>query len=195
MFFLAKSTVNICDGGVDLEVNSLSNSNEGDSVVYIQTPKYPNEYLSNLDCNCSMRTSGDSSIQIELLEFDLESSNDNSLELSNKMSSNGNNNNNLNNQNSIASIGIDFKTRTRVQNANLQGCLRDYFNINSNNQLCGTLSQFSSLLNVQREQNDLVEPNNPNNYHITNFRFYSDDALTRRGFWIKVKGKFKEFYF
>ena len=71
---------------------------------------------------------------------------------------------------------------------NDQLCTKDYLNINSNislysSKLCGTLSPFINGLTAA----DLVKSKPKQEYLETNFRFYSDDALTRRGFWIKVK--------
>ncbi|CAF0764271.1 unnamed protein product [Brachionus calyciflorus] len=126
----AKSTFNICDQ-IDTQIDMSSPSPS--TVFYLQTPNYPNEYSNNLDCNCSI-INNSNQIQIELLEFDLESS-----------------------------------------SQNKSNCLRDYLNINSNIHLCGSLSQFTTILNHSNEN--------------TKLRFKSDDALTRRGIWLKVNIK------
>ena len=58
--------------------------------------------------------------------------------------------------------------------------------------MCGTLRQFSSLIDVKNDDDVSVDRQTEHDdltHRITNFRFFSDDALTRRGFWIKVKGK------
>lgn len=145
----------MCNENTDIEF-----SNEA-STIHLQTPNYPNEYFNNLDCNCSIRSSQtESNIQLELLEFDLEST----------VSSETN-------QIQPEPLVFNFKQ-------NIQTCLRDYFSINSNLQLCGTLSSFQTItIESNRKQNQ-----------ITSFRFTSDDALTRRGVWLKVKlteNKFK----
>ena len=197
----AKNTVNICENYANLDVSSDSERN---SLIYLQSPFYPNEYMSNLDCNCSMQTSRDSSIQIELLEFDLESP---SNENTNSQSSNAQNANQAqsmsldsSNFNAFKLIGLEtatsrsaaasFKVKSvsdwKSRNNGLvslpqQTCSRDYFAINSNLQMCGSVSPFSGLLNVPSLTNSSSK--------MTSFRFYSDDALTRRGFWLKIKGK------
>jgi hypothetical protein len=182
------------------------------SLIYLQSPFYPNEYLSNLDCNCSMRTARDSSIQIELLEFDLESSsndNGNSLALQNVNSmqsgaaaGGGQSNSNIDNFNAIKLAGLESamniartpysikesKQLKASKSSLLNSCTRDYFSINSNLQMCGAVSPFSGLLNLPASNNNSSKNNNNNNKHqVSSFRFYSDDALTRRGFWLKIK--------
>ena len=122
-----------------------------------------------------MATSKDASITIELLEFDLESSSDdNSGDLLKNFNANNALKSKLHKKEAIVSI----------HNQNVQQCLRDYFQINSYAPLCGTLNQFSSLVDVQVANDDEEDDTR----RITNLRFFSDDALTRRGFWIKIKG-------
>ena len=183
MSLKAKSTVNICDNTVDLKIptsDSVS-ATPDENVIYVQTPNYPNEYLRNMDCNCSMRTTHDSSIKIELLEFDLESSSDDTNFADLKP-----------NPNSL-SKSLQKKQASNIEN--VQQCLRDYFQINAYSPFCGTLNQFSSIINVQKsdEEDHEVDANShelesSSKHQITKFRFLSDDALTRRGFWIKIKG-------
>ena len=180
--FKAKSTVNICDNTVDI----TKEGNISENVIYVQTPNYPNEYLRNSDCNCSMRTNRDSKIKIELLEFDMESSSseENFVDLL-----------------TVNSKKLNTGSKSKLQKKqaitlspteNIQQCLRDYFQINTYNPLCGTLKQFSSLINVK--DYDAEQENNRDVGRITNFRFFSDDALTRRGFWLKIKGKKTQVY-
>ena len=141
-----------------------------------------------MDCNCSMRTNRDATIKIELLEFDLESSSsdDNLADLLNI-------NSKKLNANSLSKSKLQKKQATTLSSTeNLQQCLRDYFQINTYNPLCGTLRQFSSLIDVKNDDDVSVDRQTEHDdltHRITNFRFFSDDALTRRGFWIKVKGK------
>lgn len=158
-----KSTVNVCDAQASLDTALLASQSNQDSIntaIYLQTPNYPNEYLSNLDCNCTLRTTTTSTqsflnpLEFEMLEFDLEST-ASSVEV---------HNNNLN-----------------VKSSNL--CTKDYFSITNKNEsqstrLCGTFSPFLNLNHHQAKSQQVSE---------TNLRFFSDDALTRRGFWIKVK--------
>jgi hypothetical protein len=157
-----------------------------------------------LDCNCSMRTSRDSSIQLELLEFDLESSssNDNSNSIASQNNANlASANNaagiaNADSFNAIKLAGLESamniarspfsikQSKATGKNNALNSCTRDYFSINANLQMCGTVSPFSGLLNLPSNNNT----NNKNNkYQMSSFRFFSDDALTRRGFWLKIK--------
>ncbi len=168
----AKSTVNICDDLISTQFELNDKSNIHDSLMYIQSPNYPNEYLNNLDCNCSIRTNKDASMQIELMEFDLEST-DNLIETKSTSSSVSSNN--------YINTAIDF--RLNKEQSSLNSCSKDFFSINSNTQLCGTQTQFSSLLNLQHHKNNIILNSN----QITNLRLFSDDALTRRGFWIKLK--------
>jgi hypothetical protein len=149
----AKSTVNICEAALDKKF--VLNANE--NIMYLKTLNYPNEYLNNLDCKCSMKTSEDSTIQFELLEFDIESTDDYLLRLAD-------------NEHAYAQHGKEYAVQKR-------SCSKDYFSINSNVQMCGTLSPFTTLFDLQPI----------NNHQITNFRFFSDDSLTRRGVWLKLK--------
>ncbi len=76
-------------------------------------------------------------------------------------------------------LEFDLESTSSTNSFNLmneQTCTKDYLNISSS-KLCGTLSPFVNLKSNKTKQDTLE----------TNFRFYSDDALTRRGFWIKVK--------
>ncbi|RNA31178.1 neuropilin and tolloid 2 [Brachionus plicatilis] len=117
------------------------------SELYLKSPNYPYEYLNNLDCNCSL-TSQSSFIQIELLEFDLES-----------LSS------------SINHASSSQKLRPFA--ASNASCSRDHLTIDSATQLCGTLKPFTTL-----SGRSLPGP--------VTLRLKSDDALTRRGIWIKI---------
>ena len=133
-----------------------------------------------MDCNCSMRTTQDSSIKIELLEFDLESSSSDDNNLADLI--NSKNSNTAGSKSKLQKKQTDNIIRPLE---NVQLCLRDYFQINSYNPLCGTLNQFSSIIDVQKDKNNQFSVTDM--HQITNFRFLSDDALTRRGFWIKIK--------
>ena len=141
----ASSTVNICDSSKYLDATHLD-KNE----IFIQTPNYPIEYLSNLDCSCSLKTSSGLSTQIQLLEFDLESSSIENFEPS------------------------PIKTVQLEKNL----CTKDYLTIGNETQLCSTLTPYTHMQQISRSKNT---------QEILNFKFHSDDALTRRGFWIRVK--------
>lgn len=195
----AKNTVNICESYASLSNDQSTTTNSAD-VFYLQSPFYPNEYVSNLDCNCSMRSSKDSSIQIELLEFDLESStggNENTAASSNPAI-----NYDLSSFSFVKLLGLESAIMSKARDSlsalklnsrlfNMPGessshhhsCSRDYLSINSNLQMCGTISTFSTLPNLPPTR---IDAGRSNKYQLTNFRFYSDDALTRRGFWLKI---------
>lgn len=125
-----KSTVDICDS---------DNLIEG-SEIYLHTPNYPIEYSTNKDCSCSLQTSSDT--QIELLEFDLESS------------------------------FIEDPQAPAQSNT----CTKDYLMIGNETEICSTLAPFSNYLQTVHSKQEII-----------NFNFHSDDALTRRGFWIKIE--------
>ena len=126
-----KLTVDICD------TNKLVQGSE----IYMHTPNYPIEYSTDKDCSCSLQTSSDT--QIELLEFDLESS------------------------------FIEDPSST----ANTNTCTKDYLMIGNDTQICSTLPPFSNVLQTRNTKlNDIID-----------FKFHSDDALTRRGFWVKIQ--------
>ena len=162
IFFLAKSTANICDVNTEM-LNS-------EKPIYLQTPNYPNEYGNNLECNCSMRSTNGSPVQIELLEFDIESSGEGLLVP------------NPPNQLIFNEDSFNKKTDSNVFKQNQ--CSKDYLSIGADEvQLCGTLSPFSNLVNVKSTLKN----------QVTSLRFSSDDALSRRGFWVKLKAsKVKE---
>ena len=165
--FKAKSTVNICD--TQAQLNS-------ENSIYLQTPNYPNEYGNNLDCNCSMQTSSGSPIQIELLEFDIESSAAEAISLPLSAS---------NHQIANTLLGPNEMRKSDLNLYKQNSCSKDYLSIGEDSQLCGTISPFSNLEHVQK----IKQPKS----QVKNLRFYSDDALTRRGFWIKMKAsKLKE---
>lgn len=166
-----KSTVNICDMKSSVDTSSLPYINYQDDsfeqrneAIYLQTPNYPNEYLNNLDCNCTMKTTTTiqnsylNPIEYEFLEFDLESS----------------------------SSSSSSSLETSAQNTKTNDiCTKDYLTIQnlnetSSSKLCGTFSPFLSIEHS-------IESKNKQQIIETNLRFTSDDALTRRGFWIKVK--------
>jgi hypothetical protein len=173
----AKQTINICD--------SISTNFNQSTTFYLQSPSYPNEYMNYLDCNCSMRSmaankggsseslSSMTTIQIEQLEFDLESSSSSSssdlkqIGLESSLSR-------PNNKNSFVKYSLTS------QNV----CNKDYFSINSDIQICGTQSTFSGLISVPPSSQQYLLKSK---YQVTNFRFKSDDALTRRGFWTKIR--------
>jgi hypothetical protein len=168
-----KSTVNICDYTTNIDTTTTTNQE-----LYLQTPNYPNEYLNNLDCNCSLRITSlnnkINSIEFELLEFDLESTTSSILNNNNNLNINNNNNNNINLLSSSSNILKSDNT-----------CTKDYLSLNFNNnnnnnettKICGTFSSFQHLQTTTTT----------NNVIDTNIHFSSDDTLTRRGFWIKMK--------
>ncbi len=138
------STVNICDSNADtlLDTNNLSDS----ASLYITSPNYPIEYSNNnQDCKCSMHASGHA--QIELLEFDLESS------------------------------SIDYPAAVQPT---ASSCTKDYLMIGNDTKICSTLSPFTNIIQ-SRKTNTIETPG-----ETVSFKFFSDDALTRRGFWIKI---------
>ena len=142
----SKQTYDICDH-ID---TSLS------SEVYLKSPNYPYEYLNNLDCNCSLKLNDKTAqIQIELLEFDLES-----------LSSS------INYLTSSSQILRPFLYKNFALTSN-SSCSRDHLTINAETRLCGTLKPFTTL--------STSKP-----FDLTTFRLKSDDALTRRGIWIKI---------
>lgn len=173
----SNSIVNICDKNVNIELNDDTTTSDLES-IYLQTPNYPNEYNNNLECNCYMKHHMNKSVQIELLEFDLESSND---------------------QTPYSSLITDlslFDPRLQSRGFNDYSsdksnnyCMKDYLGINGNTKLCGTLSPFSSLLNIQKQDSMLAlgKQSNKSPQRLINFKLLSDDALTRRGFWLKLK--------
>lgn len=142
----SENSYNICDN-IDTSISSE---------FYLKSPNYPYEYLNNLDCNCSLKSIEKSTqIEIELLEFDLESL-----------------------TSSISYLTSSSQVFRPLLAHNLpiesnSSCLRDKLTINSDTQLCGTLKPFTTL-----------SANSPSD--VTKFRLKSDDALTRRGIWIKV---------
>lgn len=133
-----KSAVDMCNTDRILDTNNLT-----DSTMYIHTPNYPIEYSNNEDCKCSMKTSGDS--HIELLEFDLESS--------------------------------FIEDPAMIHQASAKTCTKDYLMIGNDTRICSTLSPFTNVIKSRyTKENEIID-----------FNFHSDDALTRRGFWIKIK--------
>lgn len=128
-----KSTVDICD----TTDRMLDTAELADNTLYINSPNYPIEYDSNKNCQCSMKSSGNT--QIELLEFDLESS---------------------------------FEKASTA-------CTKDYlmFSNQTDSKKCSTLAPFT---NIPQDRYN-------NGKEITSLKFHSDDALTRRGFWVKIK--------
>jgi hypothetical protein len=121
---------------------------------------YPNEYGSNLDCSFVVKSRANTTIQVEMLEFDLEASSSDEVV-------------------SSADLAIKGLNSNRVfANKRPSACQRDYLGVNDGQvRLCGSVSAFTSILNVGGGKPS------------TTFRFFSDDALTRRGFWIKLKGR------
>lgn len=134
---------------------------------------YPNEYATNSDCKLELNVQSSilstAFIQIEVLEFDMESSDD--------LSDDGS----LLQVNSVESairmLNSNQRTLEKKPSALASTvCNRDYFAIGEQIRLCGSLSPFMTILNVAGP---------------STFKFYSDDALTRRGFWLKFKGLIK----
>lgn len=143
----SKQSYNMCDD-IDTSVSSD---------VYLTSPNYPFEYLNNLDCNCSLQNRDKMArVQIELLEFDLESlsSSINYLTLSSQF---------------LPPFAV---TKNLAIESN-SSCSRDHLTINSETRLCGTLKPFSTLSSSVPSD-------------LTTLRLKSDDALTRRGVWIKI---------
>ncbi len=54
-------------------------------------------------------------------------------------------------------------------------CNKDYLSINNNSKYCGTIASYNNFFT---KKNSL------------NLKFTSDDSLTRRGFWVKIKGNY-----
>jgi hypothetical protein len=184
----AKSTVNICDSTVD--INTEFDSNPQSSSVYIQSPDYPYEYATNLNCNCSMQTVSGSPLQLQLLEFDLESSIAVPLEDDNDYLS------------SSSSLIVDSDEKIESNRKGESKCSKDFFSFSQNSlsdlsrnetrqftQKCGQLNSFSNLFDSKLYDNSNVELREQTS-EITNFQFFSDDSLTRRGFWMRIKASF-----
>jgi len=136
----AASTLNMCDPHTHLDSHNLT----GTPFLYINSPNYPIEYSNNQDCKCSIQTSGHP--QIELLEFDLESS------------------------------SVDYPVISELEPT----CTKDYLMIGNETKICSTLAPFTNIIQSRSTNKTKTQDN------IVSFKFVSDDALTRRGFWIKV---------
>jgi hypothetical protein len=198
-----------------VDVENLPMSREDGNIFYMKTPNYPNEYSNNIDCNCSMLVDGSAKVSVEILEFDLESSNDNSI-LSGQvynsgvlsaatggtysLSTNALGEANYGAQqpqlalNSMEKLKLApantryGKLANSIANGNQNApvCTKDYFSINTNNlKSCGTLNSFVNFnLSIEQYQTAAYVLAQPK---LIDFRLRADDALTRRGFWLKIK--------
>ena len=140
----------------------------GDDTFYLRSPLYPDEYATNLNCQLELKSQLNTSLEIEVLEFDMEE-----VDTAQK--------------NSVESaIRMLNSNRATSQKASSLACQRDYLSIGAEQvRLCGNLSPFTTILNVVGSSN----PGSIASDARTSFKFYSDDALTRRGFWLKLKGR------
>lgn len=131
---------------------------------------YPNEYATNLNCQLELQSEANTSLQIEMLEFDLEAADEGTVGQANSV------------EDAIRQLNSN---RTSMSKLDATACQRDYLAIGASQhtRLCGTLSPFTTILNVASNVST-----DAHQYVKTGFKFYSDDALTRRGFWLKLKG-------
>lgn len=190
-----RDTVDVCDEGYESQAEIGGDDNDTGAVYYVKTPNYPNEYSNNLECNCSIRTQtyNDSDngrqtmMEIEMLEFDLEGSSTN--ENDDNMASLVSYNLNTFSQQQPQLTGTGRRQFNNNNNNQPQMCTRDYFSVNVNKNLCGSLSPFATFYNLISTKTT-KQPTNDLQHQITKLKFTSDDALTRRGFWMKLKSKY-----
>lgn len=130
-----------------------------------------------MNCQLELRSHANTSLQIELLEFDLEAPDDVAAGVNDDPSG-------------LVQAASSVEASIRALNSNrssvllassTSSCQRDYLSIGAEQiRLCGTQSPFTTILNVPGSAVD-------DSIRRTVFKFVSDDALTRRGFWLKLR--------
>ena len=160
----------MCDQSLDMHMGVHSNessSSSGSLTFHLLSPSYPNEYANNLECKCSIQADAGLHMQLEVLEFDLESSSDDIEPHPQQQQQQ---------QQQHSSTSLQKRRVGRT-------CLKDYLSIVSEGddlRLCGNYAKFSTLLLT-----DSTEDTTAATSTTTQVRLFSDDALNRRGLWLR----------